>query len=94
MHHVFRSDMVALLRERRPRAEVLPEALERAFVLVAERARGAGELGQVARLEERVAGVRRQPAEEVGPEHRRDHRAVAAARLPAIPRCSGAASVR
>ena len=58
------------------------KAVEGAVVDVAERPRGVAEVGQVAELEERVAGVRGEPAEEVGPEHRRHHRAVAAARLP------------
>ena len=81
--------MVGVLRERRPRAEVLPEALERAVVVVAQRAHRLAELRQVAHLEERVAGVRGQPAEDVGPQHRVDHRAVAAARLAADPAVRG-----
>ena len=43
------------------------------------------ELRQVAELEQRVAGVGREPAEHVGPQHRHDHRAVAAARLAGDP---------
>ena len=49
--------------------------------MVAERARSLAEVGQVAHLEERVAGVRGQRAEAVGPEHGRHHGPVAAARL-------------
>src|SRR6185437_8831627 len=64
---------------------ILPELLVRALVLVPERARRVAELRQVAELEQRVAGVRRQPAEDVRPQHRYDHRAVAAARLAGQP---------
>src|ERR671936_2641285 len=73
--------VVGLARERRPRAEVGPEPLVGAVVVVAERPRGVAEVGEVADLEERVARVRRERAEAVGPEHGRDHRAVAAARV-------------
>ena len=76
---------VAVLRERRPAPEVLPEGVERALVVVAERADRLAELRQVAGLEERVAGVRGEPAPEVGTEHRHHHRAVPAARLPLDP---------
>src|SRR5207253_11098078 len=46
-----------------------------------QRTSGLTEVRQVAELEERIARVCRQCAEEVGPQHRRDHRAVAATRL-------------
>ena len=52
-----------------------------AAVVVAERSGDLAELGQVAVLEQRVAGMRREPAPEIGAQHRRHHRAVAAARL-------------
>ena len=61
--------------------EVLPEALERPVVVVAQRADRPAEVGQVAHLEQRVPGVGGQSAEQVGPEHRGDHGAVAAARF-------------
>ena len=48
---------------------------------VAQSSRRLGELGLVARFEQGVTGVRREPAEDVGAEHRHDHRAVSAARL-------------
>ena len=49
--------------------------------MVAQRPCRLRELGLVARLEERVSGVGDEPAEQVRAEHRRDHRAVAAAAL-------------
>ena len=81
--------MVGLLRERRPGAQVLPEPVEGAVVLVAQRACGGTEVRQVAGLEKRVARVRGEAAEEVGAQHRRHHRAVAAARLPGDPAVPG-----
>src|ERR671930_239390 len=60
--------------DRLERVEVLPELVERALVVVAERAHRLAEVRQVAHLEERVAGVGRQAAEDVGPQHRVDHR--------------------
>src|SRR5437660_2725866 len=59
--------------------QVGPEALVRALVAVPERADGAGEVRQVAVLEQGVAGVAGEGAEQVRPQHRRDHRAVATA---------------
>ena len=50
--------------------------------MVAKRTRAVGEPVDVAVLVERVACVARETAEEVGPEHRRDERPEAAARLP------------
>src|SRR6266480_551826 len=73
---------VAVLRERGPAAEVLPEVLVRTAVLLPERANRITELREVARLEQCVSGVRRQAAPYVRPEHRNDHRAIAAARFP------------
>ena len=78
---VVQERIVGLLRERRPGAEVLPEAIEGAVVVVPESARRDTELGLVAGLEERIAGMGREAAEEIGPQHRRHHRSVAAARL-------------
>ena len=86
---VVEQHVVGVLRERRPRAEVLPEALERAVVVVAQRAHRLAELRQVADLEERVARVRGHSAEDVRPQQRVDHRAVAAARLAADPAVRG-----
>src|SRR5262249_62326106 len=76
---------VAVLGERRTGPEVLPEPLVGAAVLLAERPRADAELGQVARLEERGARVRREPAEDVRAEHRGDHGAIPAARLAGDP---------
>jgi hypothetical protein len=72
---------VTVLGHRGPAPEVLPEVLEGPVVLVAEHPRRLPELGEVARLEERVTGVRREPAPEIRAQHRHDHRAVAAAGL-------------
>ena len=49
--------------------------------VVAQRARRRREVARVADLEQRVAGMRREAAEQVGAQQRRDHRAVAAGRL-------------
>ena len=76
---------IGVLRHRGTAPEVPPEVLERAVVLVAERPCALAELREIARLEQPVAGVRRQSAPQVRPEHRHDHRAVAAARLPLDP---------
>ena len=77
--------LVARLGERGPGREVGPPALERAVVVVAQDARRFREHRPVAGLELRVPRVGRQPAEHVRPEHRADHRPVAAARLPGDP---------
>src|SRR5581483_11438280 len=53
---------VARLRDPGTSAEVLPEAFERPVVPVAQGAAGRAEVRQVAVLEERVAGVRRERA--------------------------------
>ena len=50
-------------------------------VVVAQRADGLAEARQVAELVERIAGVARHAAEQVGAQHRRDHRAEPAAGL-------------
>jgi hypothetical protein len=76
---------VGVLRHRRPAAEVLPEVLVGAVVVVTERAGAVAELRQVAGLEQRITGVCRETTPEVGPEHRHHHRAVAPARLPLDP---------
>jgi hypothetical protein len=73
--------VVGLLRERGAGAEVLPEAFERAVVLVPQRACRRAKVRQVAGLEERIAGVRGEAAEQIGAEHRRHHRPVAATRF-------------
>ena len=70
------------LGERHPPAEVVPPPPDVAAVL-AQVPDALGELGQVAVLEQGVAGVGRERAEQVGTQHRRDHRAVAAAGLAA-----------
>ena len=70
------------LAERGTGAEVLPEVFVRAVVVVTQRPHGDAELRLVAVLEQRVAGVRREPAPQIGAKHRRDHRAVPAARFP------------
>ena len=57
--------------------------------MVAQRPRGIAEVGEVAHLEERVAGVGRERAEAVGPQHGGDHRPVAAARLAHDPAVRG-----
>ena len=49
--------------------------------MVAQRAGDLRELRHIARLEQRVTGVRGERAEHVRPHHRHDHRAVAAGRL-------------
>ena len=85
---------VARRRSRRPRAArstrtcggsalagALEERVPRAVELVAQQPRDLRELGQVTGLEQRVAGVRGERAEDVGAQHRHDHRAVAAAGL-------------
>ena len=66
-----------------PRAELLEEALDRAVVAVAQSPRGDAEERPDRDLEEAAARVAREAAEEVGTEHRRHGRAVAAARLAA-----------
>ena len=73
--------VVVLAAHRRAGAEVLPEPLVRAVVAVAQRAHDLGELGDVAVLVQRVAGVAGEPTEEVGTQHRRDEGTEAAARL-------------
>ena len=70
-----------VLEHRPPRAEVLPEALVRAVVAVAQLLRDLGELGRDRHLEEPVARVGGEPAEEVGPLHPPGHRPEPAGRL-------------
>jgi hypothetical protein len=74
-------DVIGVFRERRPRAEVLPEAFVRPVVLVPESTRGLADLPEIAGLEERVPGMSGETAEKIGTEHRCDHRPVAAAGL-------------
>ena len=62
--------------------EALEEDLVGALEVVAQVARDLGEAVRAAGLEQRVAGVRGEPAEHVGAHHRHHHRAVAAGRLP------------
>ncbi len=71
---------IRLLAHRRARREVRPEPLEGA-VVVAQGADGLAEVRDVAELVEGVAGVAGQAAEQVRAQHRRDHRAEAAAGL-------------
>jgi hypothetical protein len=73
--------LVAVLRERRPAPEILPEGVEGSVVPIAQHASRLAELGQVAGLEEGIAGMGRQSPPEVGAQHGDDHRAVAAAGL-------------
>ena len=63
------------------RREPFEEHLIGAVVMVAQRAGDLRELRHIARLEQRVTGVRGERAEHVRPHHRHDHRAVAAGRL-------------
>ncbi len=49
--------------------------------MVAQRPNRFWKVVRIRHLEEGVAGVRRQAAEEIRAQHRRDHRAVAATRL-------------
>ena len=81
---------VAVHLERRSEAVVvealgLRDALEEdvvgALEVVAQRSRDDRELAQVRAFEQRVAGMRRQRAEDIGPQHRDHHRAVPARRL-------------
>src|SRR5580704_662143 len=72
---------VACLREGGPGAVVSKKRLERTAVLIAQGAHALRESSRVAKLEEGVSGVRRERAEYVWTQHRRDHRTVAAARL-------------
>ena len=62
-------------------AGALEEHVPRAVELLAQHPRDLREPRQVAGLEQRVAGVRGERAEDVGAQHRHDHRAVAAAGL-------------
>jgi hypothetical protein len=65
--------------------EPLEEDLVGALEVLAQPPHDPGGLGEVADLEQRVARVRGQRAEDVGPQHRHDHRAVAARGLPRQP---------
>ena len=76
-------EVVRVRERRRAGAQLLEEAFDRAVVAFAQAAGGDAEEGADRDLEEAAAGVAREAAEEVGPEHRRDGRAVAAARLAA-----------
>ena len=73
--------VVRVRERRRAGAELLEEALDRAAVGVAQPARRDAEERPDRDLEEPAAGVAREAVEEVGSEHRRHGRAVAAARL-------------
>ena len=79
--HVHQGGVGSLLERPGRERKVRPELLVRAAVLVAQRARHLREFGQVARLEERVAGVGGEAAEQVRAQHRGDHGPVAAAAL-------------
>ena len=76
---------VARTREGRAASEVRPPALERPVVPVAQEPGPPREHRAVAGLEQGIPCVRRESAEQVRPEHRRDHRPVAATRLPGDP---------
>ena len=69
----------------RAAAELLEEALDRALVRVAQPPRREPEERADRDIEEAAAGVAREAGEEVGPEHRGDRGAVAAARLACDP---------
>src|SRR5207302_11516474 len=73
---------VALPGEGGAAPEVLPELIEGAMVVVAERAYRLWKRLRVRHLEERIARVGCQPAEQVRTQHGRDHRAVSPTRLP------------
>ena len=77
---MHQQDFVSGFGERHPSLELLPPLLDRP-VVVPQGPDGLGELGYIAVLVEGVAGVRGQAAEQIGPEHRRDHGPEAAARL-------------
>src|SRR5260370_42212422 len=62
-------------------AEVLPELVEGAVIVLTESSNRLRKVVRVRHLEEGVAGVGRQTAEEVRPQHWRDHRTVSATRL-------------
>ena len=79
----------AVLEDRPAGAEIGPERLERAAVEVAERLRGRGELGAERDVEERIAGMRGEAAEQIGPEHRPDHRPETARRRSREPAVRG-----
>src|SRR6185437_1596291 len=72
--------LVGPLSERGPRAEVAPPARDVA-VVVTQRAHAVAELGDVTQLVQRVACMRSEGAEDIGPEHGGDHGAEAAAGL-------------
>jgi len=72
---------VLRLRERHPGPEVVPPP-EDVPVVFPQVPDGDGELRDVGVLVECVARVGRERAEQVGPQHRRDHRAEPSARFP------------